>query len=76
MPASQFAIPETRRYPIHDEYHATLALSHLLRTAGHGAKPRDARQVLSAVRRRWPAVYACESDLVTKVRRAHKLVVR
>jgi hypothetical protein len=75
MPAGQFALPASRRYPIHDEYHATLALSHLLRTVGRtGPQPVEAKQVLSAVRRRWPGVYACEADLVKKVKRTHKLL--
>lgn len=73
MPAEKFALQDSRRYPIHDEYHATLALSHLLRTMRFGPRPAEAKEVLAAVRRRWPAVYACEGDLVAKIKRAHKL---
>lgn len=69
-----YAIPEERRFPIHDAYHATLALSHLLRSAGrHGADPTTARKVLAAVRRHWPEVIACEGDLVTKIKKRHEL---
>jgi hypothetical protein len=69
-----YAIPEGRRFPIHDPYHATLALSHLLRSAGrHGADPATARKVLAAVRKHWPEVIACEQDLVGKIKKKHGL---
>jgi hypothetical protein len=74
LPKALYAIPEERRFPIHDPYHATLALSHLLRSAGrHGADPTTARKVLAAVRKHWPEVIACEQDLVTKIKKRHKL---
>jgi hypothetical protein len=67
-------LPKIRRYPIHDAYHAMLALTHLLRVGGrHGARTTEARAVLAAVRKRWPAVISCEKDLVTKIRKVHKL---
>lgn len=74
MPEKAFAIPESRTFPIHDAYHATSALSHLLRIAGrHGSQPAVAKKVLQAVHKRWPDVYACESDLVAKIRKVHHL---
>lgn len=79
QPASDFALPG-KRYPLYDAYHATLALSHLLRVAGrHGprknkaSRKKEARLVIRAVRKRWPGVYACEGDLLAKVRKAHRL---
>jgi hypothetical protein len=67
-----FALPNERRYPIHDAYHAELALTHLLRSAGrHGANPGVARKVLAAVNKRWPNVVSCHVDLVAKIRKAH-----
>jgi hypothetical protein len=74
LPKKLYAIPEGRRFPIHDAYHATLALSHLLRSAGrHGADPTTARKVLAAVRKHWPEVTACEKDLVGKIKKKHGL---
>jgi hypothetical protein len=74
LPKKIYAITEGRRFPIHDPYHATLALSFLLRTAGrHGPMPATARKVLAAVRKHWPEVVACEQDLVRKIKKAHKL---
>lgn len=74
LPAAAFALPEERRYPIPDEYHATLALSFLVRTAGrHGPRPEEARKVLSAVRHYWPGVYRCEADLVAEAKRRNKV---
>jgi len=74
MSSGSFALPSEKRFPIHDAYHATLALSHLLRVAGrHGADPKNARRVLAAVKRKWPSVYRCEMDLVKKIRWAHRL---
>lgn len=73
-PSKIFALPEKRAYPIHDSYHATLALAHLLRTAGrHGPQPEAARRVLAAVRRHWPGVYGCEQAMVARIKRAHGL---
>lgn len=71
----EFVFPEDRRYPIPDAYHATLALSSLLRTAGrHGVTSRsreDARKVLEVVCDRFPSVCEGESDLVEQVRRTY-----
>ncbi len=73
-PGKIFALPERRAYPIHDSYHATLALSHLLRTAGrHGPQPEAARRVLAAVRKHWPQVCGCEQAMVAQIKRAHGL---
>ncbi len=69
LPAGAFALPETRRYPIPDAYHATLALTFLLRTIGrHGPRPDEAKKVLSAIRHFWPDVYDCEYDLVSEIK--------
>jgi hypothetical protein len=75
LPRRLFADPFGRRYPIHDEYHAKLALTHLLRVAGrHGSFDRaTAATVLDAVKKRWPDVYRCEADLVSRIKRLYKL---
>lgn len=74
LPAQVFALPEERRYPLPDAYHATLALSFLVRVAGrHGPRPEEARKVLSAVRHYWPDVYKCEADLVAEAKRRNKV---
>jgi hypothetical protein len=46
----QFAIPEKRAYPIHDEAHARNALA---RVVQHGT-PEEKRRVKAAVRRKYP----------------------
>jgi hypothetical protein len=72
-----FALPEERAYPLTDAYHATLALSALMRVVGrHGVNEenrRRARLVLAAVRKRFPGVYAGEADIVASVKRAYGL---
>lgn len=77
MPARVFAVPETKSYPIPDAYHAELALTALLRVVGrHGKSPegrRTAREVLAAVRRRYPGVYRREELVVEKVQRKYDL---
>lgn len=47
-----FAIPEKRKYPIHDRAHARNALS---RVAQHGT-PAEKKKVRAAVRRRYPGI--------------------
>jgi len=73
IPLRDYIFPESRSYPIPDAYHATLALSFMLRTIGrHGMNPKRqerARIVLRTIRDRWPDVYACERDLVREIRR-------
>src|SRR5215472_4613949 len=49
---SEFAIPETRSYPIHDERHARNALS---RVAQFGSAEEKAR-VRTAVHRKFPSI--------------------
>lgn len=75
LPGHEFVFPDDRRYPIPDAYHATLALSSLLRTAGrHGVTSqsrRDARKVISVVCERFPSVCEGEGDLIEKVRRTY-----
>jgi hypothetical protein len=78
LPGRIFAIPESRKFPIHDAYHANLALGHLMRMVGrHGLhaeyKSDEARKVLSAVRKHWPSVYACEADLVRRIKKEYRL---
>lgn len=74
LSAATFVFRKERRFPIHDAYHATLALSHLVRIAGRtGPHPATAKKVLSAVKRYWPGVYACESALIKKIRKLHQL---
>jgi hypothetical protein len=78
MPARDFAVPETKSYPIPDRYHAELALTALLRVAGrHGVTPegkRTAKEVLAAVRRRFPVVYHGEETTVNKIIRKYRLL--
>lgn len=75
VPGREFIFPEDRRYPVPDAYHATLALSSLLRTAGrHGVTSqsrKDASRVLEVVCERFPSVCEGEGDLVEKVRRTY-----
>ncbi len=52
LPKSSFAIPEKRKYPIHDESHARNALS---RVSAHGT-PEEKRRVRAAVKRRYPGI--------------------
>lgn len=52
LQSSQFAIPETKRYPIHDEVHARNALA---RVSQHGSDA-DKRKVRAAVRRKYPNI--------------------
>jgi hypothetical protein len=47
---SDFAIPESRKYPIHDKSHARNALS---RVAQHGT-PEQKKRVRAAVHRKYP----------------------
>ena len=48
----KFALPKERKYPIHDERHATYALTMVQR---HGS-PEDQATVVSAVAKHWPGV--------------------
>jgi hypothetical protein len=52
LPTSSFAIPEQRKYPIHDISHARNALS---RVAANGTPDEKAR-VRAAVKRRYPGI--------------------
>lgn len=52
-----FAIPETRRYPIHDAAHARNALA---RVSQHGT-PEEKERVRAAVARKWPGVVGSET---------------
>jgi hypothetical protein len=75
MSPGSFAIPEERKFPIHDKSHARMALQHLTRVAGlHGPHPALAKKVLAAVHKKWPALYACEKSLLIRdVKKAHHL---
>lgn len=53
----KFAIPQERKYPIHDERHASYALSMVQR---HGSA-EDQQKVVSAVAKHWPDVAARSS---------------
>jgi hypothetical protein len=48
---SDFALPESREYPIHDANHARAALSML-----HNASPEEQKQIKAAVHRRYPDI--------------------
>lgn len=49
---SEFAVPSRRAYPIEDRSHARNALS---RVAANGT-PAERKQVLAAVRKRYPGI--------------------
>jgi hypothetical protein len=49
LPSHDFALPDTREYPIQDEYHAELALQDL-----KAANSRDQVKIRDAIRSRWP----------------------
>lgn len=51
LPASQFALPGKRGYPIPDKGHAEQAL----RMRGH-ASPEEQKQIVAAVRSKFPTV--------------------
>ncbi len=51
LPDSDFALPEKREFPIHDENHARAALSML-----HNASPAEQKKIRAAVRRRYPNI--------------------
>lgn len=52
LPKSEFAIPETREYPIHDEEHARDALSRVQENGTSSEK----RRVYAAVKRKYPDI--------------------
>lgn len=55
LPDSDFALPETREYPIHDREHGANALS---RVQQNGT-PEERRKVKAAVCKRYPDLPAC-----------------
>ncbi len=71
MKPSAFAIPSERAYPIHDPYHAEMALTHLIRTGTKHPDAKRAKKVLAAIHKKWPKVYTCHMDLVAKAKAAH-----
>ena len=52
LPDSDFALPEERKYPIHDESHARNALA---RVAQHGT-PEEKKKVQAAVKKKYPDI--------------------
>lgn len=58
LPTEEFAIPETRSYPIHDENHARNALA---RVAQNGSSEEKAR-VRRAVHRKYPNISSYEMN--------------
>jgi hypothetical protein len=52
LPASAFAVPGARKYPVHDAAHARNALS---RVAQHGS-PSEKAAVKRKVARKYPAI--------------------
>ena len=59
LPASAFAIPERRAYPIHDQSHAVNALA---RVAQNGS-PEEKRRVRTAVYARYPRLRHAHQEL-------------
>lgn len=51
LPASEFALPEKRQYPIPDRYHAELALRDL-----HHASLKDQVRIRQAIRKKFPGL--------------------
>jgi hypothetical protein len=51
LPASDFALPDKRQYPIPDRYHAELALQDL-----HNASLRDQVRIREAIRKKFPGL--------------------
>jgi len=49
LPASDFALPATREYPIENRDHAEAALRDL-----HNASPADQKRIRAAIRQRYP----------------------
>lgn len=58
LQSSQFAIPDRKAYPIHDESHARNALT---RVAQHGSE-EEKKQVRAAVHRKYPNIEISKSD--------------
>lgn len=52
LKSKSFALPKSRKYPIHDKAHARNALS---RVSQHGS-PATKRKVRAAVRRKYPSI--------------------
>ena len=52
LQSTSFALPDERKYPIHDESHARNALS---RVAANGT-PEEKKKVRAAVRRKYPGI--------------------
>jgi hypothetical protein len=52
MKSKSFALPKSRKYPIHDKAHARNALS---RVSQHGTAAQK-RKVRAAVRRKYPSI--------------------
>lgn len=67
LPDSAFAIPEKRKYPVHDEAHARNALA---RVAAYGT-PSEKKRVYAAVRSRYPGLWRRHEDY-----RGEKVVLR
>jgi len=58
LKTSDFAIPEERKYPIHDESHARNALSRV----GEFGSPAEKDKVRAAVHKRYPNIGKEDSD--------------
>jgi len=58
LPDSAFAIPEKRKYPIHDLAHARNALA---RVAAFGS-PEEKKRVYAAIKRKWPGLWARHAE--------------
>jgi hypothetical protein len=67
LPRSDFAIPETRQYPIHDETHARDALA---RVNAFGS-PREKELVYKAVHARYPTLRLQQVNPEPKTPRVH-----
>jgi hypothetical protein len=62
LPSSDFALPQKRKYPIHDMKHARNALS---RVSAHGS-PAEKKTIKAKVRKRYPSIEVSEEVKVVE----------
>jgi hypothetical protein len=67
LPRTAFAIPEDRKYPIHNERHAANAISRV----GAFGTPEEKARVYTAVARRYPAL-AKRSETIKRWKKARR----
>lgn len=70
LPKSAFALPEKRKFPIHDASHAEAALIHLLQVATKTARKKrgELKMVYARIKKRWPTVVKKNHEIADKLR--------